>query len=246
MRLPNGMLFALRQSGAGVCSCRLAATELGIPMRALCLNVRRNMFRCLLLLAVGMMFAGTAEASQGGFTISISNEAVTQGELGSSSIVVSPIGGYTGNISFAATTSSPALTNGCVLFTNYANISGGSPATVGDLAVATRNWDCPPNSIGNQIGGSTVGEVRSAPSSKGLAVALSGVLLTGLLGLRSTKLRRLACLLVLITLGGFASGCSDPAPSYTPKGSYVLTVVGTDSGATPNITASTTFTVVVN
>jgi hypothetical protein len=220
------------------------------------LNVRRDLLCALLLMAAGSLFPGTAVASQGGFTVSVSNEAVTQGSLGSSSILVTPLNGYTGNISFLATASSPALTNGCVLMTNYANISGANPSTVGNLTVATRNWDCPPNSTGQLIGGGTVSEIRrdaaprrgawKAESSKPLEVALGGILLTGLLGVRSHKLRRLACFLVLVALGGFAVGCSQPAPLLTPKGNYVVTVVGTDSDVTPSITASTTFTVTVN
>jgi hypothetical protein len=78
-----------------------------------------------------------------------------------------------------------------------------------------------------------------------MEVALGCVLLTGLLGLRSDKMKRLACLLVLASLGGFATGCSDPSPLLTPKGSYVVTVTGTDSGATPSMSSTTTFTVTV-
>jgi disulfide bond formation protein DsbB len=78
-----------------------------------------------------------------------------------------------------------------------------------------------------------------------MAAAMVGALLAGLFGTRSRKLRRLVCVLGLVALGGFATGCSEPAPLLTPKGSYALTLVGTDSDATPNITASTTFTVVV-
>jgi hypothetical protein len=216
------------------------------------LNVRRDLLCALLLMAAGSLFPGTAVASQGGFTVSVSNEAVTQGSLGSSSILVTPLNGYMGNISFLATASSPALTNGCVLMTNYANISGANPNTVGNLTVATRNWDCPPNSTGQLIGGGTVSEVRQdtvprrgSGGSRPLQVALGGIFLTGLLGVRSHKVRRLPCFLVLIALGGFATGCSTPAPLLTPKGNYVLTVVGTDHDATPNISASTTFTVTV-
>lgn len=213
-------------------------------MKTMFLNTRQMILFASLLLA-----AGTAAATQGGFTISATNETITQGTLGSSAITITPLNGYTGNITFAVTASTPGFANGCVLFSNYANVSGVNPTTVGNLTVATRNIDCPPNSIGNQIGGATIGEVRSLDAtphgSTPLGVALGGVLLAGLLGRRSRKLRRLASLLVLVALGGFAIGCSEPAPVLTPKGSYALTLVGTDSGATPNITASTTFTVVV-
>lgn len=248
------MLFALRAARSSSCLREIySCWNWGVSMKTLFLNVHRCLFAVVLFLAAGALFPGTAVASQGGFAVSVGNEAVTQGSLGSSSIIVTPLNGYTGNISFVATASSPALTNGCVLMTNYANISGANPATVGNLTVATRNWDCPPNSTGQRIGGGTVSEVRkhAAPrrgsgGSKPLEMALGGMLLTGLLGIRSDKLRWLSCLLVLITLGGFAVGCSTPAPLLTPKGNYVVTVVGTDKDVTPNITASTTFTVTVN
>ena len=225
---------------------------LGIPMKTLISTVRQTPFWGFVLMAALALLPGSASASQGGFTISVANQTMTQGMLGNSAILVTPLNGYTGNITFAATASSPGFANGCVLFSNYANISGVNPTTVGDLTIATRNWDCPPDATGKLIGGGNIGSVRGdgprrdgQRDSKPMGVMLGGALLTGLLGLRSHKLRRLACLLVLITLGGFAIGCSEPAPLLTPKGNYVLTLVGTDSGATPNITATTTFTVVV-
>lgn len=198
----------------------------------------------LTLLFAAALLTSAAFASQGGFTISVTDEVITQGTLGSSAISVTPLNGYTGNITFTVTGSSPAFANGCVLFSNYTNVSGINPTTIGNLTVATRNIDCPPNAIGNQIGGSTIGAVR-APDSTPLGIALGGFLLMGLLGRRSDKLRRLSCLLVLIALGGFAMGCSTATPVMTPRGSYALTLVGTDSHATPSITATTTFNVTV-
>ena len=221
-------------------------------MKTLFSIVRRTTLWGLIVAVAVVLPAGKALASQGGFTISVTNQAMTQGTLGTSAIVVTPLNGYTGNITFGATASSPGFANGCVLFSNYANVSGVNPTTVGDLTIATKNWDCPAEAVGKLIGGGTIGSVRRDRPRRGnsrgswpMEAALSGALLIGLLGLRSDKLRRLACLMVLMALGGFAVGCSDPAPLLTPKGSYVVTVVGTDSGATPNITATTTFTVVV-
>lgn len=200
------------------------------------------------LLLIALLVVSPAWASIGSFTISAANEVVPQGTLGSSAITVTPLNGYTGNITFKVTGSSPSFANGCVLLTNYANVSGINPTTVGNLTVATRNIDCPPNAIGGPYGGSTIGAVRpmnSAPNSSPLGIALGGFLLVGLLGRRSHKLRRLSCVLVLIALGGFTLGCSTAKPLLTPKGAYTLTLVGTDASATPNITASTTFTVTI-
>jgi len=200
------------------------------------------------LLALALLVTSPAWGSIGSFTISATNEVVQQGTLGSSAITVTPIDGYTGDITFKVTGASPSFTNGCVLLSNYSNVSGINPTTVGSLAVATRNFDCPPDSIGNPYGGSTIGAVRpmsSAPGSAPLGIALGGFLAVGLVGRRSHKLRRLSCLLVLVALAGFAMGCSTAAPLLTPKGTYTMTLVGTDAHATPNIAASTTFTVTV-
>lgn len=200
------------------------------------------------LLLIALLVASPAWASIGSFTISATNEVIPQGTLGSSAITVTPVDGYTGNITFKVTGATPSFANGCVLLSNYSNVSGINPTTVGNLAVATRNFDCPPDSIGNPYGGSTIGTagpMSSAPGSAPLGIALGGFLVVGLVGRRSHKLRRLSCLLVLIALGGFALGCSTATPLLTPKGSYTLTLVGTDAHATPNLTASTTFTVTV-
>ena len=200
------------------------------------------------LLLIVLLIASPAWATIGSFTISATNEVISQGTLGSSAVTVTPVDGYTGNITFKVTGSSPSFANGCVLLSNYANVSGVNPTTVGNLTVATRNLDCPPDSIGNPYGGSTIGAVRpmtSAPGSAPLGIALGGFLVVGFVGRRSHKLRRLSCLLVLVALAGFAMGCSTATPLLTPKGAYTLTLVGTDAHATPNITASTTFTVTV-
>lgn len=219
-------------------------------MKTLISCARQMMLPGKLILAACVLLSGSAIGSQGGFTISATNETITQGTLGSSSITVTPINGYTGNITFSVTGSSPAFANGCVLFSNYANVSGVNPTTVGNLTIATKSFDCPPNLIGNQVGGSTIGEARPGDCvghgrSMPMGAALGGAFLFGLAGARLRRLRRFACLLVLIAMGGFAVGCSEPAPLLTPKGSYTLTLVGTDVKATPNITATTTFTVEV-
>jgi|GEM_PF-2240885 len=217
-----------------------------------CFSRARRTLASFALLAAVVLLTGRAVASQGGFTISAANAVTTQGGLANSAIIVTPLNGYTGDISFTVTGAAPAFTNGCVLLSNYSNVSGVNPTTVGNLTIATQNLACPPNVVGNKIGGATIGAVvpgtppgRSPGRSRPMEAALGGIMLTGLFGLRSRKMKRLTCLLALIAVGGFSVGCSEPAPQLTPKGSYVLTLVGTDSSATPNLTASTTFTVTV-
>jgi hypothetical protein len=221
-------------------------------MKTCFLRARRTTLASFALLAAGVLLTGRAAASQGGFTISAANAVIAQGGLANSAITVTPLNGYTGDITFAVTGAAPALTNGCVLFSNYANVSGVNPTTVGTITIATQDLACPANVIGNKIGGGTIGSVlpgtppgQRPERSRPMEAALGGILLTGLFGVRSRKMRRLMCLLALVALGGFSIGCSEPAPQLTPKGSYVLTLVGTDSSPTPNLTASTTFTVTI-
>ena len=217
-----------------------------------CFSRARQSLVSFALLTAVVLLTDSAPASQGGFTISAANAVITQGGLANSAILVTPLNGYTGDITFTVSGATPAFTNGCVLFSNYSNVSGVNPTTVGTITIATQNLACPPNVIGNKIGGATIGRVspgtlpgQHPERSRPMEAALGGIMLTGLFGLRSRKMRRLACLLMLAAVGGFSIGCSEPAPQLTPKGSYVLTLVGTDSSAPPNLTASTTFTVTI-
>jgi disulfide bond formation protein DsbB len=81
-------------------------------------------------------------------------------------------------------------------------------------------------------------------------LAFAGLLLAGLLGRSSRKLRGLACVIALTaiafglsacgsTSGGGSSGVSNP-----PKGTYTVTVIGEDATDT-SITAQGNFTLVI-
>jgi len=81
-----------------------------------------------------------------------------------------------------------------------------------------------------------------------LTVAFAGLLLVGCMGRASRKLRGLAGLIVLATVGLAVSACGGSVSttvSDPPKGTYSLTVTGTDS-VTSTITSSTTFSFVIN
>jgi hypothetical protein len=84
------------------------------------------------------------------------------------------------------------------------------------------------------------------------SMAMAGLLLVGLLGRSSRRLGTVAGICLLAAVGITASGCatvgSSPPPSGASpaaKGSYTVTIVGTDT-ASASITASTITTLTVN
>jgi hypothetical protein len=81
-----------------------------------------------------------------------------------------------------------------------------------------------------------------------LTVAFAGLLLVGFMGRASRKLRGLAGLILLASVGLAVTACGSNVSntvSNPPKGTYSLTVTGTDS-VTSTITGSTTFSFVIN
>jgi hypothetical protein len=81
-----------------------------------------------------------------------------------------------------------------------------------------------------------------------LTVAMAGLLLVGFMGRGSRKLRGMAGLLILATVGLAVTACGGvtSTPDYNPPtGTYTITVSAQDS-ATSTITGSTSFTFVIN
>jgi hypothetical protein len=98
-----------------------------------------------------------------------------------------------------------------------------------------------------------MGGVKTAtsngPNPVPLTVALGGLLLAGFLGKSSRKFHTIAGLIALLAVGLAVSACgggnSSSTPSDPPKGTYTITVTGTDS-VTSTITSQTQFTFVID
>jgi hypothetical protein len=74
------------------------------------------------------------------------------------------------------------------------------------------------------------------------------LLLVGFLGRASRKLRGLTAILLLAAVGLAVTACGGVVNTATPNpptGTYTITLTGQDS-ATSSITATTTFTFVIN
>ena len=207
-------------------------------------------------------------SGKGSFALSAAPSALTvaSGGKGSETITVTPSGGYTGEVILNFTTSNDsALQNLCYNFT-AANSSGAGTVVVSNgqtpyptmqLIFDTNASDCaafaqqpggmrplralhPANSASNKGGSSLPG-----------GLALAGLLLAGLLGRSSRKLRGLACAIALAAIGLGISACGGNGGANTianpPSGTYTITLTGNDSAnpafPSPNPTTSFTLTI---
>jgi subtilase family serine protease len=201
---------------------------------------------------------------KGSFTMSATPLTVAQGSSGDSTITVTPAGGYLGTVNLTFTTSNnTALTNLCYSFITNVATGGGSVAVTGTTAVTTqltldaRASDCVTAAAVTKSGKRPVRIVSSGNRSKNTGTnplpaefAFAGLLLAGFLGRSSRKFRNLACVMALAAAGFALTACGSSSTTNTsatnpPKGTYTITVTGTDS-VSSTITANTTFTFIIN
>jgi subtilase family serine protease len=209
---------------------------------------------------------GGTSSGKGTFAVSFNPSTLTvkQGSSGTETVTVTPSGGYTGTVDLSYVTSNDtALANLCVFASTGLNSDGsiavGSSAVQGQITVDTNASDC----VGTTVGIVKGRGLRLIPHTKGLmsqnnvprksnplpaGIALAGFMLAGFLGRSSRKLRNLACVIALASLGLMMSACggtsgntvSDPA-----KGSYMITFTGMDS-ANNALTSQSVFTLTIN
>ena len=201
----------------------------------------------------------------GSITLSASPStlAISQGSSGTETLTVTPAGGYTGTVYLSfATSNDSALGNLCYDFTTTLSNGDGSVAVTSSAAVSTQlifdtnASDCAavaPRTIGGKPMHSLrrVNTAKNTPANPAapLGVAFAGLLLAGFLGRYARKFRSMAAVIALLAVGLAVSACgggSTPTSTTTdpPKGSYTVTVTGTDS-ATATITGTTKFTLTI-
>jgi hypothetical protein len=201
-------------------------------------------------------------SGKGSIAVAATNLTVSQGSSGSSTITVTPAGGYTGTVYLTFDSSNDsALANLCYDFTTILSDGDGSVAVTGTTPVTTQlefdtnATDCASAAIakGNKHAMHRFGAANTsrnnAPNPAPAAIAFAGLLLAGFLGRYSRKLRGLACMIVLASIGLALSACGGTSGTTTvsdpPKGTYTITVTATDS-VTATITATTTFSFVID
>ena len=212
---------------------------------------------------------GGTSAVKASFKIALApaNVTIKQGSAQKETVTVTPSDGYTGTVNLGyATSNDPALANLCVLIGTGLNPNGSaivSNASVvtGQITIDTNATDCTSTTSGVLKGQS----VRVLPHLNSPAVvatgkaqggnplpeeiALAGLLFAGFLGRSSRKLRQVACLIALVSLGLVMSACGGVTKRSTvqdpPKGTYTITFTGTDS-ANNALSSQSSFTLVIN
>jgi len=210
--------------------------------------------------------ASTASSSivvGGTFTVAATNITVTDGNSGTSTVTVTPANGYTGTVEWTGYIT-PTLNNICVTISNVI-VTGTAPVSTA-LTVYTNGSASACTSVGGSVspGGQLVlrgkpiasGNAPPSPNKPGplgpasAGLALAGLLAAGVFGRRSRKLRACLALCLFGVLGLALTGCSDSANaaaslSYAPKGTYTVTLIGTDS-VLQNVGASINFTLTID
>lgn len=213
--------------------------------------------------------AGSSGSGKFTVVMSPSTLTVSQGSSSNETITVTPSGGYTGTVKLSYSTSNDtALKNLCLFAQTGFDTSGnlvvsGTTAAVGTINVDTKASDCTTSgalgSHGMRLiphnGVTHAGNQKSNGSIPG-GLAFAGLLLAGILGRSSRKLRGLACVIALAAAafglsacgsssggsggGGGGGGVTNPA-----KGTYTITFTGTDSVTSTN-TATGSFTLTID
>jgi subtilase family serine protease len=192
-----------------------------------------------------------APSTPGTFTMSATNISVSQGAMGTSTITVTPAGGYKGTINIL-----PSASNASFCYSATQAVVSGTIAVTSTLTIDTNLLDCQGASIKSHgmrlfsAGGRKAQTIpRSAPSIMRSAIGIAGIFFAGLIGWRFRRSRLVASMIVLGMLGFVLSGCGGGGSSNnnndTPKGTYTVTLTGQDS-TTSTITANTNMTLTVN
>lgn len=214
-----------------------------------------------------------AVTPHGSFTLAATNVAVTAGNSATSTVTITPAGGYTGTITWSIT-SSPSLGHACYTIPNT-TVSGTSPVTA-TLTIYASNSNCAAAALFGTTGAAqapgagTPTAANHAPAKKPFAPLPAEIAVAGLLGFacftrRSRKLQGIlaVALLAVVSLG--VSGCSSSTaaavtctsncggstgPTTPPvvnatAGTYTLTITGTDT-TSASITAKTTLTLTIS
>jgi subtilase family serine protease len=212
----------------------------------------------------GMISVTVGGASAKSFSLTASNTTVAAGGSGTSTITVTPQNGYTGTIAFTVT-SSPVVANACFAVPNV-TVSGttavtammtvktssslcGTGAMIGKAEGTDRNRDGWWANVYGWTGGNS-GRFNLVAVS---GLALSCIFLVGMVGLRSRRRGLIGAALIFVAVvagvsgcggGGSAASTSTNGSVNAAKGTYMLTVTGTDS--TAGVKASGTLTLTID
>ena len=206
------------------------------------------------------------------FTMAATNVTVTDGSSGTSTVTVTPKGGYTGTVDITLDTSNDdALQDVCFDFPNLdANGDGevavsGTAAASAQLTIDTNAANC--FATGETTKGHGMRSLRAIRAAQGgaaqsktaqnhtpapagrapLALAFAGLVLAGCFSRGARRFRALAGVMALAAIGLALSACGGSSSNLSnpPKGAYTVTLTGQDSASSSIPTATTTFTLTI-
>jgi subtilase family serine protease len=201
----------------------------------------------------------TVGASSGTFTLAATNVTVSAGKSGTSTIAITPKGGYAGTIAWTASTTA-TLANVCYSVAN--TMVSGTSALTATLNIYTSASACAnaatEGTSGKRkfVGAASMTSGNDGPRFSHLSTAQAVMAAVGMLvagwvgyGYRPRKRYRLAgvCFVFALGLGLAACGSSSSSTSTSnaAKGTYSLTIVGTDTSSS-SIAASTAITLTID
>lgn len=208
---------------------------------------------------------GSSTSSSGSFTLAATSATATQGSSASSTITVTSKNSYAGTVDLTLSTTNTSLEDyGCYDVADP-TLTAGSTATE-TLIIYTSESACSSSSstkkgtrhrFVKKTGTKSIAALAGEPTSHrtfpvGMAATFAGFLLFGIGRRRSRLWAALSCFLLLAIAGLSLAGCGSNSSSRSSstttdvsKGTYTLTLDGTDS-SNSSITAETTFTLTVN
>jgi subtilase family serine protease len=217
---------------------------------------------------------GTLVLSLGSFTVAAGNISVSSGSTASSTVTLTPVGGYTGLVNFSLTVASASAGGDATLSDSCYSIGAadalsvtGTAAVTGTLTIATSTSACDAASAdGSGVKAAKLhfGAARRIasqtprtpiPSRSAPVAAFAGLLALGLLRKRFRKMSTVLMMSIMALFLGVASlglsGCSNTTAAAgstsggnETPGTYVLTLTGTDP--VTQQTASSNFTLTIN
>jgi subtilase family serine protease len=199
-----------------------------------------------------------SSSSSKSFSLAGTNLTVADGSSGTSTVTITPAGGYTGTISWSVAINA-SIGNACYSLSN-ATVSTSSPVTAA-LTIYTSESACSSAGVKGS-GGDRRALDNSSPKTAGAdplpragrngtsSIALCGLLLCLLIGRRTRNIKLLVCLLFPLAIGIGLSGCSSSSTSESSssdaaKGTYQVTITGTDT-SNSSLTASATITLTID
>jgi hypothetical protein len=189
----------------------------------------------------------TVAAVAQSFSLAATNSTIAQGSSGTSTVTVTPGGGYTGTVAF--TIAGPSTLEDTCYTLGSASITSNAAVTT-TLTINTTEAAC--TTAGARHFASISGPGNKPPAGwpfgTRTAIALALFPFATAAGFRRRRWygKAFALCFAALTLAALSAcgGSSSTTPEEAAKGTYTLTITGTDSAA--NISNSTTMTLTID